>query len=207
MRDLFTPHGYHLDQAISAVQKSIRRGKEREALFWALEVEGRYHRYIWYRLNVIASEDIGIADSSQAVLVHALERRYRQYREKKGNQEKILLAHAVLSLSRAPKSRVVDDYLNAVHVEWQREAGPQHRPVPDAALDKHTREGRNRGRGTEHFVDEGSQLADEVEGLNIYLKEANENRLNGPEVDYDEAEKARKRAESRNGPQRDVFDD
>lgn len=95
----------------------IRRGQEREALFWALEVEGRYHKYIWYRLHVIASEDVGIADNSIAVLLDSLHNRYRQYREKGGNQEKVLLAHAVLALSRAPKSRIVDDYLNAVHVQ------------------------------------------------------------------------------------------
>lgn len=207
MPDLFTPHGYPLDQAISAVQKMIRRGQERDALFWALEVEGRYYRYIWYRLHVIASEDVGIADSSVAELVDALHDRYLQYREEKaGNQEKILLAHAVLALCRAPKSRVVDDYLNAVHVEWQEEAGPGRREVPDVALDKHTREGRLRGRDAEHFVEEGSRLADEVDGLNVYREEANENRLHGPEVDYEEAEKAMEAADAQEDPQQDAFE-
>lgn len=34
-----TPNGYYLDEVISALQKEIRRGKEYEAVYWAVELE------------------------------------------------------------------------------------------------------------------------------------------------------------------------
>jgi hypothetical protein len=40
----------------SALQKAIRRGNEREALFWASELDlAGYGGYVWKRLRIIAS--------------------------------------------------------------------------------------------------------------------------------------------------------
>src|SRR5207249_2071115 len=84
----YTPHGdafkppqqtiggYNGYQVTSALQKCIRRGLEKDALFWATELwascnkDGR--EYIWHRLRVISSEDVGLADNSVCVQVSAL---------------------------------------------------------------------------------------------------------------------------------------
>ncbi|GIT16503.1 MAG: hypothetical protein CM1200mP38_1600 [Dehalococcoidia bacterium] len=54
-----TTSGYKYDESISALQKMIRRGDEVEAMYWAIELEGKYHNDMWDRLEVISHEDIG----------------------------------------------------------------------------------------------------------------------------------------------------
>jgi replication-associated recombination protein RarA len=103
---LMTRNGYNGYEVTSALQKSIRRGLERDAMFWAIELwescnkDGR--EYLWHRLRVIASEDIG-ADNNACVQVSAL---YANFTRRPN--ERIFLWHAVLLLARAPKSRIVD---------------------------------------------------------------------------------------------------
>ena len=68
-----TKHGYKLDEIASVLQKEIRRGKEKEAMHWALElVESGYARYCFKRLKITAAEDIGFADPFSIVLVKEL---------------------------------------------------------------------------------------------------------------------------------------
>ena len=102
-----TSGGFNGYQVVSAMQKCTRRGLEKDALFWATELwascnhEGR--EYIWHRLRVIASEDVGLADNNVCVQVSAL---YANFTRRPNEQ--IFLWHAVLLLTRAPKSRIVD---------------------------------------------------------------------------------------------------
>jgi replication-associated recombination protein RarA len=56
-----TRKGYYLDEVTSALQKEIRRCKEYEAVYWALELESFNYKALWNRLKVIASEDVGLA--------------------------------------------------------------------------------------------------------------------------------------------------
>jgi len=56
--ELETPNGHLVGEAASALQKSIRRGKEEDALYWAS----------W----IIASQDVGPADTMVAVQVRCL---------------------------------------------------------------------------------------------------------------------------------------
>ncbi len=49
-------------------------------------------------------------------------------------------------------------------------------PIPDFALDKHTRRGKQLGRGVDHWREEGCKLSNEVEGMNPYEQEATELR-------------------------------
>jgi hypothetical protein len=57
---LQTGQGYPFDEVASALQKSIRRGLEIEAMYWAAEMETRYPDYLWKRLQIISVEDISI---------------------------------------------------------------------------------------------------------------------------------------------------
>jgi hypothetical protein len=76
--ETLTPGGYLAGEVASALQKEIRRGHEREALFWATELELKGNgQYVWKRLKIIASEDVGIADSNVAVQVRALHENWK----------------------------------------------------------------------------------------------------------------------------------
>jgi len=68
---LVTARGYDFFEVASALQKEIRRGNEEAALYWALELGSKFDDFLWSRLSIIASEDIGPADNSIAVLIYA----------------------------------------------------------------------------------------------------------------------------------------
>jgi replication-associated recombination protein RarA len=158
---LKTLGGYSNSEATSAMQKSIRRGLEEEALFWATELElAGYGGYVWKRLRIIASEDIGMADPNVCVQVRTL---YENWLEQKKNKEdrslaeRLFLVHAILIVVRAKKSRMVDTALITFY-EGEREK----RKIPDVAWDMHTIKGRKMGRGVDHFFTEGATCANEV---------------------------------------------
>ena len=50
--ELKTKNGYRLDEVVSALQKSIRRGQEERALYWSYEIiHGGYIGYFWRRIS------------------------------------------------------------------------------------------------------------------------------------------------------------
>lgn len=155
--ELTTPGGYKCAEVASALQKSIRRGLEEDALFWATELDlAGFGEYVFKRLRIIASEDVGLADNSAAVTIQALYQSWLQQRKKKDERhgpERLFLIHAVMVLSRAPKSRMVD---HALIVNY--EASRAHREIPDYALDRHTSRGRARKRAWQHFWEQGARL-------------------------------------------------
>jgi len=154
---LKTVGGYFNSDVTSAMQKCIRRGLEEEALFWATELDlAGYGAYVWKRLRIIASEDIGLADSNVAVQLRVLYENWIEQRKKKEDYslaERLFLIHAVLLCVRAKKSRIVDTALITMY-ESERPA----RDIPDFALDMHTIKGRRLGRGVDHFFEEGAAL-------------------------------------------------
>lgn len=157
-----TRRGISFDQAASALQKAIRRGDETRALRFAVELElSGFEQYVWRRLMVICSEDIGLAEPQMPAQVHALHEMAAHLRKKASPAQqswRLMLVHAVLLVTRARKSRIVDHAL----IWASREADPLD--VPDWALDKHTKAGRKLGRGEAHFWDDGSLLADHETG-------------------------------------------
>ncbi len=103
-----TQNGYNLMEAISALQKDIRRGNEEDAYYWALELAPQYEAYLWRRLIVIVNEDIGIANVPLLLLVPQQRAAYFEMRStRNGNgSAKLILATTILALCRSPKSRV-----------------------------------------------------------------------------------------------------
>jgi replication-associated recombination protein RarA len=180
--DLTTPGGHRCDEVASALQKSIRRGLEREALYWASELDlAGYPDYLWRRLRVIASEDVGLAAPEVALQVRALSENFADQRKhnvksKTGSRpgERLFIVQAVLILVRAPKSRIVDHAVMAVY-EGEREP----LEVPDFALDRHTKRGRQLGRGQQHFFDVGAVLAGESDLDDPYSEEGQRARRQG----------------------------
>ena len=153
-----TPKGYYLDEVISVLQKEIRRGKEYEAVYWAVELESFNARALWNRLRVIASEDVGVAEPHAPLIVSALESAYWDAKEKKKGESVLFFVNAVVILARAPKCRVADDLMITLIDSVER---GERLEMPDYAVDKHTFRGRRMGRGVKHFVEEGSRIANE----------------------------------------------
>jgi replication-associated recombination protein RarA len=152
-----------MDDCASALQKSIRRCMVDDALYWALECErSGYAEYVWSRLFVIVSEDIGLAEPGLPANVWALYEQFRMLKTRKNNACVEALTHAVLLCAKAKKSRIVDNALATHHT--MIDEGRRDRQVPDYAHDKHTLAGKKRGRGFEHFYETGALLADRETG-------------------------------------------
>lgn len=147
-----TVGGYDFYEVLSALQKSIRRGFEADAVFWATELYlSGYENQAWDRFHVIASEDVGLAYPEMVADIQALHNDWKTRR--RDGDGRLFFTQAVLLLVRAPKSRIVDHAL-MVYFEGPREK----KPIPDYALDKHTSRGRRLGRGHSHFFAEGAVL-------------------------------------------------
>jgi replication-associated recombination protein RarA len=151
-----TKREYDSFELLSALQKDIRRGNEYEAVFWAVELESFNAEALWNRLRVIASEDIGIADLLAPLVIDVLKKNYDDTDLRNNGSYRLFLVHAVLYLASSPKSRIVDDLLNVVYGEIQHE--DKKLPMPDYALDMHTRKGTEMGRGIDYFFSEGTKL-------------------------------------------------
>jgi replication-associated recombination protein RarA len=190
---LTTEGGYLNSECTSAMQKCVRRGLEEDALFWATELDlAGYSAYVWKRLQIIASEDIGLADPTVCLQLRALyenwvEQRKNAPKERRNVTGRIFLVHAILICARAKKSRIVD---NATITMYEGER-PQ-REIPDFALDMHTSKGRGAMRGVDHFFKVGAALKNAERSLlpDPYLKRAWHARRTGSngheESDLDE---------------------
>jgi replication-associated recombination protein RarA len=145
-------------EASSSLQKAIRRGLEEDALYWAAELDlSGYGEYVWKRLRIMTSEDVGLANPLLPATIAGLYATWKEIRAKKDekrNPEKLFLAHAVILLVRSPKSRLVD-WLAVAH--WRGHDSFRRQPL-DEAVDKHTRRGKAMGRGWDHFFAVGGHL-------------------------------------------------
>ena len=145
-----TRGGFALDEVASALQKTIRRGHEREAIFWATELDlSGYGNYAWKRLRIICSEDVGIAWLEGPAVIRALYdnwvemRKAEKDRPPERSSAMLFLVHAVVLLTRAPKSRLVDNACALFYTADRQAMGTE---IPDYALDHHTSRGRRQGR-------------------------------------------------------------
>jgi len=150
------------------MQKSIRRGLEEEALYWASELELQgFGNYVWKRLRLICTEDVGLGETFLAATIRALYENWKDAKSGGNGQERIFMVHAIVLLARARKSYLVSNAFLATYFD---ERPP--REVPDYALDMHTKAGRQMGRGFEHFFAVGGKLVDELEIEDPYEERA-----------------------------------
>ena len=93
---------YHYD-VISAFIKSVRGSDTDAALYWLARMlySGEDPRFIARRLVILASEDIGLADSFGLVLATSC---FRAVEFVGMPEAKLILAHATIYLAQAPKS-------------------------------------------------------------------------------------------------------
>ena len=171
--EITTKKGYDFYEISSAFQKSIRRGLEKQSLFFAFEIySSGYSKYIWKRMLIIASEDIGLADNSVAVQVNALFNSWQFINQTGANGSSVPFVHAVMILARAKKSRIVD------HAKIYAMKTDDNIPIPDYAFDMHTRKGKIKKRKSEYFINEASKINnvkeiedDYVEFFETYLRD------------------------------------
>jgi len=159
---LTTQKGYFFFEVSSAFQKSIRRGDENQAMYWAVELYmSNYDEYLWKRIRIITSEDIGLAEPFLAATITALYQNYTDQKKKNGDnrEERLFLIHAVLLLARAKKSRLVDYTLMNYFMSYN----DTRFEIPDYALDKHTLKGKMMKRGVDHFFTVGCHLENHSE--------------------------------------------
>jgi replication-associated recombination protein RarA len=157
-----TQGGFALDEVASALQKTIRRGEEREAIFWVTELDlAGYGNYAWKRLRIICSEDVGIAWPEGPAVIRALYDTWQEMRKAEKDRPPqrssamLYLVHAVTLLARAPKSRLVD---NACTVFYTGDREAMAMEVPDYALDHHTSRGRRLGRREASVYDDSYRI-------------------------------------------------
>lgn len=93
----------HYD-TVSAWIKTMRAGDVDAALYWGarLWLSGEDRRFLFRRLIIFASEDVGNADPRAALLVYALSEGFERVGEAEGW---ILFAQAVSYVTLAPKSK------------------------------------------------------------------------------------------------------
>lgn len=150
---------YDLDLVVSALQKSIRRGREPQALYWARILhKADYSEYCWRRLKIITSEDIGLAAPFMPMQIASLYGFWAEIKERHERSEFLYIAHAVMLLARAKKSRVVCDAAS-----WFEDCADIVEPlsIPLEAIDQHTELGRSLGAMFEAFLLEGGKLENE----------------------------------------------
>ncbi|MFP4374019.1 MAG: AAA family ATPase [Spirochaetaceae bacterium] len=117
---------YHFD-TISAFIKSLRGSDPDAGLYWMARMiaGGEDPHYIFRRMLILASEDVGLADPEALVVVEAAARAFDRVGMPEGQFH---LTHAALYLANCPKSNSTlgfFDALSAVQEERQAEV-PKH---------------------------------------------------------------------------------
>lgn len=137
----------HYD-TISAFHKSVRGGDADAALYYLARMfqSGEDALYIARRMIVIASEDVGLADSSLLPLATAA---YTAAERVGMPEARINLAHVTVALCQAPKStRVYRGLNNAIHA--LQEPGIAGLPIPIHLRNAPTRLMKELGYGKEY---------------------------------------------------------
>jgi putative ATPase len=132
---------YHFD-TISAFIKSVRGSDPDAALYWLAKMvrAGEDPKFIFRRMIILASEDIGLADPAALSVVISCAQAFERTGFPEGN---FPLSHACLYLATAPKSNTTMAFFDALkEVEREDAEVPNH--LRDASRDA---EGFGHGEG------------------------------------------------------------
>lgn len=156
-----TIHGMDPFTCLSAMQKCIRRGMEREAMEFACELANSSKALcsmVANRLEIISHEDIDCIAAPWIVpFVHAASEQAKAlWTREKPAKARLPLGNAIRMMCRAAKSREGDHFNGAIGIPNQFFGKVPD--VPDFAYDHHTRKGLKMGRGMEHFRTESTRL-------------------------------------------------
>jgi replication-associated recombination protein RarA len=169
-----TLHNLNPFDCLSAMQKCIRRGLEREAMQFACELghtSKAFATMVGNRLEIISHEDVGLAAPELIPLVHVSCQQAKAFYDRaEFGKWRMPIGTAVRALCRAPKSREGDHFNAAIGLPNELHGvAPE---VPDWAYDHHTTRGRKLGRGVEYFRTESTKLVPPPDGPDPYEAEA-----------------------------------
>ena len=124
----------HFD-TISAFIKSVRGSDPDAALYWLARMiyAGEDPRFIFRRLVILASEDIGLADPQAITLVTSCANAFDRVGLPEGRYP---LAQATLYLATAPKSNSTLGFFDALAAVEQQREGEVPAPLRDASRDQ-----------------------------------------------------------------------
>lgn len=165
-----TRNGLNGDEVISALQKSIRRGKERDACEFAYEMyitSPQFEEKLWRRLLAISVEDIGMGNTNAPIFIHSLNQMRKEFQYNEADRV-MFFVHAIRYLCQSEKDRSSDLLKNIVIKNFAMGYVPE---IPDIAFDKHTTRGKKMGRGSEHFLNEASIVIPQKKVDNHYKEE------------------------------------
>ena len=133
---------YHFD-VISAFIKSLRGSDPDAALYWLAKMvhSGEDPRYIFRRMLISASEDVGLADPGALSVVESAAAAFERVGMPEG---RFHLAHATLYLATCPKSNSTFGFFDAIKAVEFEQAGEVPNHLRDASRDK---EGFGHGEG------------------------------------------------------------
>ena len=112
-----------------------------------------YTAWLWKRLLVIASEDVGMADPTLVSTSRDLRELHRELAKRDPAEGRLFVMHATYALAVAPKSRAIVMAAARAVLRLPRAAGD-----PDEALDPHTHRGKRMGRSWSHFREHAAHL-------------------------------------------------
>lgn len=161
-----TRNGIPGDEIISMLQKSIRRGLEKNALSAAYEMyitSEQFEDKLWRRLLAISVEDIGFGEVHAPQLVYTLNMMRKEFPYTDGDRP-MFFVHVIRYLCKLPKERSSDNIKNMLMKEFSHGHIVE---VPDYAYDLHTVKGREMGRDEIHFLTEASKVIPQLEGEDI----------------------------------------
>jgi putative ATPase len=124
----------HFD-TISAYIKSLRGSDADAALYWLARMiyAGEDPRFIFRRLLILASEDIGLADPQAVVIVTACAQAFDRVGLPEGHYP---LAQATLYCATAPKSNSVLGFFDALKAVEQQQEAEVPNPLKDSSRDQ-----------------------------------------------------------------------
>jgi replication-associated recombination protein RarA len=171
---LSTKNGMPSMARLSALQKSIRRGMEREAMEFACELmhsDKAFHSMVCNRLEVICHEDLDtLAAPHVFPFVAASLAASRDRYGKSIGEARLMIGNCIRIMCRAPKSRAGCHFAAAIGLRSMLQGCAP--TIPDLANDQHTLAGRKLGRGLDHFRKEGAKLVPEPTAPDPYIEEA-----------------------------------
>lgn len=162
-----TRNNFTADEIISCLQKSIRRAMVEEACSYAYEMyitSPQLLEKLWRRLLTISVEDIGFGNLEAAVHVNTLNEMRKNFPYDDGDQPMFFI-HAIRILCESTKDRSSDYLKNIIIKGFAMGKKPE---IMDVALDKHTKRGKEMGRGSKHFFEEATKVIPQLEITNDY---------------------------------------
>lgn len=156
--------GYPMDELISSLQKTIRRGELDLALLVARELyetSPEAEAKLWSRLCVISCEDTGDGTFTEPVILNSLFQLSNRMDRTEGDRW-LYVVHAVRFLAARPKDRLSDELANITMHRMNSSERPFE--IPDYAIDAHTRRGQEQGLDTMDFWKNSSHLENERDG-------------------------------------------